>query len=488
MLLFLPPLPIAQTPPATEEVVQVQQVRPLPGKLDAIPTFNSNSPEKVLNPGILLSTFPPQGKKVPAAHLNFPFQGRFDVFAHHVAQAPSADDLRTLYLGILLHNPLNKMVKINVLQGASYLSQPDAPFIQLPSWSQNFFGTVFAGPGDRVMGDILRGRRQRTFPAQIIIPPGQSRMLLNAPIPVKDLTPPLNGRSTFLRLHSSGKVYAASLAMFAPTNNNGRERAPTVTEWLSLLDNSDVAGPRDKAPTPPNATSGGIIYGRVAGVAQGSQWRALITDNNKVKYLTIPQPGQAYSYPLSTVPRGTLGTKQIQSAKMLVRYPDTAYSAHGNYGIQYSLQLPLYNNSKIPRKVTVSMQTPIKSDSLTKGGLSFFNTPAPQVFFRGTVRLRYPNNQGKTYTRYLHLVQRRGQPGQPLAILDIPAGDRKLVEVDFLYPPDATPPQVLTISTQLPANKSQRREGGKEGRREGGKEGRSDELKTVNRQPSTVNR
>ena len=29
---------------------------------------------------------------------------------------------------------------------------------------------------------------------------------------------------------------------------------------------------------------------------------------------------------------------------MLVRYPDTAYRAHGNYGIRYSFRLPLYNN------------------------------------------------------------------------------------------------------------------------------------------------
>ncbi|WP_088239518.1 DUF3370 domain-containing protein [Calothrix rhizosoleniae] len=449
MLLFLPDLFIAQTTPPAKELVKIQEVRPLPGKLDQIPTFNSNSPEKVLKPGILLSTFPPQGKKMPAAHLNFPFQGRFDVFAHHVAQASSGKDLRTLYLGILLHNPDQKTVKINVLQGASYLSQPDAPFIQLPSFSQNILGRVFAGPGDRVMNDILRGRRRNIFPAQIIIPPRQSRMLLNAPIPVKDLTPPLNGRSTFARLHSNGKVYAASLAMFAPTNDDDKERAPILKEWLNLLDNSEIAGPRDKAPTPPNATNGGIIYGRVAGVAQGSQWRALITDNNKVKYLTIPQPGKAYSYPLSTVPGGTLGTQQIQSAKMLVRYPDTAYSAHGNYGIQYNLQLPLYNKSKVSQRVTVSIQTPVKEDRLSQRGLRFFSTPVPQVFFRGTIRLRYKNDRGQRQTRYVHLVQRRGEPGKPLATLNIPASDRRLVEVDFLYPPDATPPQVLTVSTPL---------------------------------------
>lgn len=53
----------APTAPPPEEVVQPQEVRALPGRLDAIPTFNSNSPELVLREGILLSTFPRQAKK-----------------------------------------------------------------------------------------------------------------------------------------------------------------------------------------------------------------------------------------------------------------------------------------------------------------------------------------------------------------------------------------------------------------------------------------
>jgi Protein of unknown function (DUF3370) len=448
LLLFFP---IAQLTPATpppEEVVQPQEVRPLPGKLDTVPTFNSNSPELVLKEGILLSTFPPDGKKVPTAHLNFPFRGRFDIFAHHVAKAEPPENLRSLYLGIILHNPGSQPVKVNIWQAASYLSQPDAPFIQLPSFSQNLLGTIFAGPGDRVMSDVLRGKRQEIFPAQIEIPPGQSQMLLNLPIPVQGLTPPLNGRSTLMRLWSSSTVYAASLAMFARTNPDGSERSPTLAEWQNLLDNGDLAGPRDKTPTPLEDIGKPRVYGRVAGVARGSQWRAFLVDSPKARYLTIPRPGQVFSYALSTLHGGTLGTGQIQSATMLVRYPDTAYRAHGNYGIQYSLKLPLYNNNQSPQTVSLSMQTPLKEDQLVKPGLRFFSTPARQVFFRGTVRVRYKDDQGQSQTKFMHLVQKRGQPGEPLVLLNIKPGDRSLVEVDFLYPPDSTPPQVLTVSTQ----------------------------------------
>ncbi len=455
MLPFLPILTFAQatptptpspSPPPQTEIVQPQEVRSLPGQLDAVPVFNSNSPELVQTEGILLSTFPANGKSTPSAHLEFPFQGRFDVFAHHIAKAATPEDLRTLYLGIILHNPGNKPVTVDILQAASYLSQPDAPFIELPSQVENPLGTVYAGPGSRAMSDILRSRRQADFPPQLVIPPRQSQVLLNLPIPVRTLEPPINGRSTLMRLRSNGSVYAASLARYAPLDGEGNERAPTLEEWQQLLERGELAGPRDRVPTPPEATTGQIIYGRVAGVAQGSQWQTQLVDSPNSQSLSIPQPGQAFSYGLSTLPRGTLGTGQSQSARMLVRYPDTAYFAHGNYGVQYSLTLPLVNPTSNTQTVTLSLQTPIKEDN-SQGRLRFFEPPAKQVFFRGTVQVRYNDDQGLPRTRYMHLVQRRGDQGEPLITLTMPPSDQRLVQVDFLYPPDATPPQVLTVRT-----------------------------------------
>ena len=449
MLPLLPILLIAQaipTPPP-QEVFQPQEVRPLPGQLDTVPVFNSNSPELVQKEGILLSTFPPTGKRVRAAHLNFPLQGRFDLFAHHVAKATSPLDLRTLYLGVILHNSSTQPVLVDVLQAASYLSQPEAPFIELPPVVENLLGTVFAGPGGRVMNDLLRGQRQVGFSAQLVIPQGQSQMLVNLPIPVRSLEPPVNGRSTLMRLRSNGAVYAASLAMYAPLNPDGTTRPPTLAEWQQLLNTGDLAGPRDRAPTPPTQTTGKVVYGRVAGVAQGSQWQAQLVDNSDAHYLKIPQRGKAFSYALNTLNLGRLGTNQVQSAPLLVRYPDTAYRAWGNYGIQYSLTLPLYNNTGQTQVTTLSIQTPVKQDKLTQGGLSFLEPPASQVFFRGTVRLRYNDDRGLPQTQYVHLVQRKGQLGEPLVVLKMKQRDRRLVKIDFLYPPDSTPPQVLTVKT-----------------------------------------
>jgi hypothetical protein len=455
MLIFplaqaLPPT-LPQSPP--QEIVQMQTVRPLPGQLNRVPVFNSNSPELVQTEGILLSTFPPQGKQHPATHLNFPFKGEFDIFAHHAFRALAPDNLSSLYLGIIVYNPGDRPVTLETLQAASYLSQPDAPFIQLPSVLDNQQGTVYAGPGSRAMSDILRGKRQDFFPPQIVIPPQEYRMVMNLPIRVATLEPPLNGRSTLMRLRSNGVVYAASLALLARHNADGSERPPELEEWRSLLENGELAGARDRPPSLRDNTlpTNQIVYGRVAGVARGTRWQAQVTDNSTSSDLSIPAAGAAFSYGLSTLDRGRLGTEQSQTAPILVRYPDTAYEAHGNYGIEYDLSLPLHNPTTQPQTVTLTVQTPIKEDQLSENGLQFFDASpsqlSGQIFFRGTIRFRYTDDRGLPQTRYFHLVQRRGQQGEPLITLTLPPDGRRLVEFNFLYPPDATPPQVLTIKT-----------------------------------------
>jgi hypothetical protein len=496
MFAFLPFFSLAQTPTALsaqvgipQEIVQVNEVRPLPGQLDNVPVFNSNSPELVESEGILLSTFPPSGKRVPEAHLNFPLSKRFDVFAHHVSRTSAPEDLRTLYLGVIVHNPGQQAVTIDKLQAASYLSRPEAPFIELPPYVANPLGNVFSGPGSRLVNDILRGQRQLGWSPQLVIPAKQSRMLMNLPIPARDVTPEMrarlqrvqaarqraalasskksgngstrppveniepfllppssNTRSTLMHLASNGSVYLASLAMFGQPTFNGGERPPSLDEWQNLLETGDLVTPRDLAPTSQEKTLGNIIYGRVAGVARGSQWKAQLTDRPKASYLSIPQPGKGISYALSTVSQNTFGTGQVQSAPLLVRYPDTAYLAHGNYGIHYSLSLPLRNRTRETQTVTLAIQTPLKNEN-SRGILRFLFPPDRQVFFRGTVRVRFNDDKGVTLTRYFHLVQRRGQAGEPLIRLNMPKDDRRLVEVDFIYPPDATPPQVLTIAT-----------------------------------------
>lgn len=505
MLTLLPIFIAAQTTPpaliaeaaAPQPVVQQQilqphqEIRPLPGQLDDTLMFNSNSPELVQTEGILLSSFPPENMQVATAHLDYPLQGRFDIFAHHIARGLTHSDNRTLFLGVIVHNPEPRAVTLDLLQAVSYLSQ-EAPFYDLPSYVANPLGRTFSGPGSRTTNDMLRGERQDHWTPTVRIPPGQTYLLANLPIPLRRLsvptngtlgpnqvllppiqpppsptspanrstsTPPVdetrplptNGRSLLIHARTDGPVYVASLAMYAPRTADGNERVPTLAEWQLLLTQRGLAGPRDISPTPPDTQNfGRFFYGRVAGISQGSEWRADLSDTAGGNALVIPDRGQRISYVLSSVDYNTLGTGQIQSAPMLDRYDDTAYRSHGNYGVKYNLSMPLYNPTNEMQTVTLSLQTPLQDES-AQDYLRFLEPPDPQIFFRGTVRFTYLDDFGVFQTRYMHVIHRRGQEGEPLIQLRIQPGDRRLVQFEFLYPPDATPPQALTIHTVDPS-------------------------------------
>ncbi len=454
--------PIAPEPPPSQYIIQKQPVRSLPGKLDKIPVFNSNSPEVVRNPGILLSTFSPEGKSNRNLHLNYTFNGRFDIFTHHIARPPVDPVIakRQMNLGVIAYNPGNKPVKLEVLQSLSYTSKEDAPFQELPSYADNAHGDVYSGPGSRLATDILRGVSDPS--TSITISPGQTQVIFNRPIPTG------SARSSLMKLRSNGGVQIASIALLdnietppvvpeilAPFDIPRPPPAPILkppeeADWLTALNSAPLATPRDEAPSPPGRY-GALIYGRVAGVSLGTRWEALITDKPGDTSLTIPDRGQAFSYILNGVYGGTLGTGQIQTALLSARYPDTAFEAHGNYTTYYRLTMPLRNKTGADQTVVIKMQTPIKDD-INADKLRFNVMPSTQVAFRGTVRIAYPEaDAAEPAVRQVHVVQRKGEQGKPLVTINIPADSQKLVEIDLVYPPDATPPQVFTLESTDPA-------------------------------------
>lgn len=418
-------------------------VRALPGWLDKTLVLNSNSPEIIYGDGILVSTFPPEGKKQPKAHLNKALKGRFDIFAHHIAK-PHHGDSRTLYLGLLLHNPGSEPVKVSVKQGASFCTKFDAPYRKLRAFVDSPSGRYFAGPGDRVMDHILRGRTQKRWRKAITLKPGEYKMLFD--LPVSNRRAKTNCRSTLVKADTTGSVYAACLAMRAPRDSKGKTRRPTLSDWKGLLQSGSLATPRDKAPTEPKTTRK-VIYGRVAGVSRGSTWQALIREGATGRFrLNIPKPGKAYSYVFATLEQGAFGTMDYQSAPMVVRYPDTSYRAHGNYGIHYLLTMPLYNASSENQRVSITIQSPYKENRPGKE-LLFRDPPLKRVFYRGTIRVQYRDDNGVNRLRYVHIVLRQADAGKPLVSLELKPGETRPVLVDFLYPPDSTPPQILTVKT-----------------------------------------
>ena len=421
-----------------------QTVLPLPGGLDETPYFNSNSPEVVLESGVLLSTFPKEEKTHPGAHLNYPLDGRFDLFFHHITNASKTGTHRTLYLGLLVGNASKKKVRVDILKAVSHATKPDSPFKDLDTVLDNEKSTIYAGPGDRVMLDLVVEHRQPGWHREITLEPGETRLIQALPLPVKSLLHPLNGRTGLLKLRSDGPVYLATLSAFGDKFLFFGEHRPGLDKWKEVLNTAPLVHPRDKTPTVPGA-KGAIIYGRVAGVAKGSTWKAVVTNDPEKQKLSLG-PNQVVSYPINTVAAGTLGTNQIQAAPMLVRYPDTAYLSNGNYGVLYDLTLPIYNNSSEEATIGVSFQTPLKDWNKTDS-LQFYTQPPQQVFFRGTLSFDWTDEQNKEHKKLIHLVEKKGQSVHPLIELLMKPHSTQDVRLKFLYPADCTPPHVLTITT-----------------------------------------
>ena len=446
------PVPTPAGPPAAQPArpqpqLRLQTVAPLSGGLDAVPLINDNNPELIRQPGILLSTFDPargwSGQRLPGAgaHLNSPVNGTFGLFSHHVyAGKPETLD-STLWLAVVAAPRGTRPVTLRLLNGSTALSQspdgkqPSAPFLPLPTLLEQGATPVWAGPGSRVATELLRRERSPLIPATWTLPAGQLTTLLVLPIPVRGLDPLLNGLNLQLRLQSDGPLDVATLAGFG-----ANDQPPPAASWAQLLQ-GDLS-PREHAPTPRGA-SGGMIYSRVSGIQQGSVWRARLGDPGPAG---LPLSRAPISWPIASLERGSLGTAQVQTAPLNPFYPGTAWAAHGNYGVEYDLTLPLVNDGRSRKGVQVAFESPLKGDA-AQGGLRFLPTPGPGVTFRGTVEvsgLDGPDGRpgGR---RSFHVVLRSGQSGPVLGTVTLDPGARRDVRVRLIYPADATPPQVLTL-------------------------------------------
>jgi len=446
--------PRSATPAApAAPLLRPQTVAPLSGGLDRVLLVNDNNPELIREPGILLSTFPGPGRGVPSAHLDVALNGRFDLFSHHVyAGKPESLD-STLWLAVLAAPRGSQPVSLRLLAGSTALSQSvdpgqaGAPFLPLPALMSQGSTPVWSGPGSRVATELLARQRSPELPSSWTLTPGAPTTLIVLPLPVRGLDPLLNGRNLQLRLESSGPVSVATLAGFG---QGGQPPAPS--SWAALLEGS--LSPREHAPTP-RGSKGGMVYSRVSGVQVGSTWRTRLTDPGQ-RWLSVRRA--PISWPISSLERGSLGTGQVQTAELQAFYPGTAWAAHGNYGVEYDLSIPLRNDTARPVVLQVALESPLKGDGAS-GGLRFHSSPGSRpVMFRGTVEISgldgEPSPSGgparPTGRRSFHLVQRAGEPAPPLGTVSLAPGASRQLQVRLIYPADATPPQVLSL-LPLPA-------------------------------------
>ena len=442
--LLLAATPAAATPPAP--ILRPQTVAPLPGGLDAVLVVNDNNPELISGPGILLSTFPGAKRPVPQAHLDVALNGRFDLFSHHVyAGKPDSLD-STLWLAVVAEPRGNQPVTLQLLAGSTALSQatdklqPQAPFLPLPALMPQD-GQTYSGPGSRVATELLSRERSTLLSERWTLAPGEPTALMVLPLPVRGLDPLLNGRNLQLRLQSSAPVSLATLAAFGDG-----DQPPPASGWAALLDGA--LSPKEHQPTPRGA-SGRMVYSRVSGVQIGSVWNATITDPGKPYLATNRAP---ISWPIASLERGSLGTGQVQTAELKAFYPGTAWAAHGNYGVEYNLAIPLRNTGSKQVQLELAFESPLKSDQ-AQGGLRFNPEPGKSVMFRGTVEATGLDGENGTAAgrRSFHLVQRVGQQGPALGTVSLAPGASRQLRVRLIYPADATPPQVLSL---LPVKQS----------------------------------
>jgi hypothetical protein len=433
---------------APAPVLRPQTVAPLPGGFDPVLVVNDNNPELISGPGILLSTFPGRVRPVPGAHLDVELSGRFDLFSHHVYAGRPETLNSTLWLAVVAQPRGERPVQLRLLGGSTALSQSldpamaGAPFLPLPPLLAETTTPVWSGPGSRVAAELLARRASAEIPASWTLAPGAPTTLLLLPLPVRGLDPLLNGRNLQLRLQSDGPVSVATLAAFG-----SGDAPPAPASWAALL--NGPLSPKEHQPTPRGA-AGRIVYSRVSGVQIGSVWRGTITDPGQRWLSTAAAP---ISWPIASLERGTLGTGQVQTAELKALYPGTAWAAHGNYGVEYDLTLPLRNTGGLPVRLQVALESPLKTDQAL-GGLRFNAVPAKAVMFRGPIEvtgLDGPAGRPAGRQRF-HLVQRAGERGPALGTVSLAPGATRQLRVRLIYPADATPPQVLSL---LPSSAGQ---------------------------------
>ena len=427
-------------PSAADDIIRRQQtIRSLPGQLDAVLMVNDNNPELIREDGILLSTFPNGGDASISVDLN----GRFDLFSHHVYAGTDETLDSTLWLALLVAPIGAEDVTLTLIEGSTSLSQATqpgqtaAPFLPLPPLMRETSDVIAAGPGSRVAGDLLKGRRapelsQRRW----TLKPGAPTVVLQLPIPVQGLDPLLNGRNLQLRLHSSAPVALATLAAHGDDH-----QAPDDQDWIDLLNSGELSG-KEHSPSP-RGSKGKIIYSRVSGVQVGSRWQARITDPGSE---TLSIQNAPLSWPISSLERGSLGTGQVQTAELQALYPQTAWAAHGNYGVEYDLTLPLQNRGSAAQTLSLALESPLKTDQASDA-LQFRSSGSGPVMFRGPVEVAGLDDiSGSPYGRQtVHLVLRQGQEGPSLGQVTLEPGEALDVQIRLIYPADATPPQVLTV-------------------------------------------
>lgn len=427
--------PTQATPTQTHPTQLAFVISPLPGGLDQRLVLHSNNPERIETAGILISTRAQAGD----AFLSQPLSGDFDLFLHHIARTPILSG-EQIYLGLVASLPdtqTSGSVELKLLRGNAFLTRPDAPFIELPAVQANSAELIFSGPGDRLaLAELTQASTIKPQRWQISKP-----VLLNSwQLPTNPLwaIQQDNALSGLLHFRSQADIDLSLIAIKASS-------PPALADYLALLKQAQRAGPADANATvydPQEPPGGGTFrYGRVAGLVQGSQWQGQI----EVSPTQISQleSATALAWPVASLYLKRYGTGQSQSAPVIKRLPGAAIESQGNYGLHYRLEIKLPAREQA-RRYRLSLTQP---QSVNQGQPVFLNPPATQISFRGSIQVSEAGLTPPAVTR-THLVLHAGERPAPFWQADIAAAETRSLLIEWVYPADATPPQLLLLESE----------------------------------------
>lgn len=424
--------------PATPEVNTPETVRtetpsppefhvsPLPGQLNTKPVLSSNRPELLTTPGLILDS----------ATLGEGLQGEFSAFAHHVVETQPLD-FAGFRLGLLAR--ASEKTDLSITKAYFARTRPEALFIETEAHSEHT-GTLWSGPGDAMaLARLQDSSRPETEALRKIyrLEAQQEQLLFELPVPTNPLglVGQRNALSLWLDMQADKAVQFRWVALKAVGPGK-------LKDYQEAAQN--IAGPAEPEATnydpqlpPPRGT---FRFGRVSGLVQGDHWEG--------DYSLQPQDwehlnaGKALAWPVASTYLKQWGSGQNQSAPLLRKVAGSAVESHGNYGTYYQVRYRLRNPESTPITLHWRWTQPSAYQASAEPPLSY--SPHKQVVFRGTVRVHSPGNE----PRWIHLQTRQGVWQAPFYTQTLAAGEIQEVAFAWVYPPDAIPPQLLSVEKQ----------------------------------------
>ena len=419
----------APTAPESLTVRPMRKIEAMAGGLvlgkGAVQQLNNNHPEIItsLKDGnIAISTL----SGTPTG-LNHSFNGVFRLFSSNQNRTGA-----TLMQTVALHNPSDKPVTVTVSAWAT-TNTSEANY-QDPSKRAD--GTAFEnletlqrgstvtpnGPGQYNAARILLGDNE--LPPQsrkVTIPPGGTVTLPSASLPDG------NELITQGHLHSDGPV---QVGIVYNTNT------PTAAQVEKQLQAGSRLGTshHDKVPTPLGAP-GAIIFGRVAGVAETSTYRGVMSNSQDHSRYLVTGPGEQ-SFAFNTKRSVSLGTdRPNEAARMVARNDNAAYESPLNYGAEFNIGGVFHNATSQPQRVQIFLDSPVDSND--------------SRVMRGTfeVKLR-TSERASPQTQYVTVSQAQQTRGKtPMLEFTLQPGASAQADLRTIYGANNTGPQVIRVVT-----------------------------------------